>query len=599
MSRRYVAVLLATAVFIMLAAPSQAATVARFAADTAGDLEIAPSEDPVVSEISGSGSPVFIVQRMRATKTITSVTLGDFGLAAGCASTHAQLTLRHHANGNPFVWSAPVDVGVVADAKVAVPSEPARLTWTFARPVTLHKDQTYSFDLATDNCNKIKQRTWHKEGVVESLIDLPSRVELRCQTAPLPRVWHTQGAVDWPAGCAPDPVNNDYFRNLPTGWIAWNRHVAQPYEPYSGSPSTPCHTSAGQHWGVAIAWLRPGGSSGRVCVFDQFMPPGRTGAETWYYAWPWPAERNGQPRDLYVRLKTIDYDSLLYRHLPYYNFDRQENFYPQKVEAFTNHGWHNGFGSWHGSTLLDSGDNAIAAANHPTLRALTAGVLGANYFFSPTEQPASTPDDYIDADGDEESTYLAASEQEAAYGHGEVVYARAAEGSDDTLWLQYWLFYYYNSYHRVGVGVHEGDWEMVQVGLDRTTMQPTKMTFATHNEGIACRWDEVEKVGDGRYPLAYVAARSHATYPWAGSSEVIPHATQDSHMGDGKVKFFGMVGITTGDPHWTTWRGRWGASRDGQTTSPPNPSQQHQRWWEPSEFHDGAGSCAGPTESAN
>lgn len=596
MPRRCPAVLLATAAFIMPAAPSQAATIARFAADTSGDLEIAPAEDPAVSEIWGFGNPVFIIQRMRATKTIASVTLGDFGLAAGCASTQAQLTIRHHANANPSSWSAPADVGVMAERQVEVPSEPARLTWTFAQPVTLHKNQTYSFDLGTNRCQKIRQRTWHKDGKVESLIDLEGRTELRCQTAPLPRIWHKQGEVDFPAGCAPNPANNGYFSGLPTGWIAWNQDVAQPYSPYSGTPTTPCHTQAGQHWGVATSWTKPSGSTGQVCVFDQFMPPGQTGPESWYYAWPWPDERRGQPRDLYVRLKTIDYDSLLYRHLPYYNFDYQENFYPQRVEAFANHGASDEFGVWRGNTLFNFQELAIAAPNNPFLQPLTAGVLGANYFFAPTDQPASTPQDYINADGDDESTYAAASAQETAYGHGEVVYARAVEGSDNTLWLQYWLFYYYNSYHLLGTGVHEGDWEMVQVGLDRNTKQPTKMTFATHNEGIACTWDQVEKWSTN-YPVVYVAARSHANYPWPGYSDlVVPHVTRDSHLGDGAIKFFGMVGITTGDPHWTTWRGRWGASRDGHTPSPPNPSQQHQRWWEPTEFHNAAGSCAGPSE---
>lgn len=44
--------------------------------------------------------------------------------------------------------------------------------------------------------------------------------------------------------------------------------------------------------------------------------------------------RGGRPQDIYVRLDTIDYDSLLHRHLPYYRFDATETFYPQRVEAF-------------------------------------------------------------------------------------------------------------------------------------------------------------------------------------------------------------------------------------------------------------------------
>jgi hypothetical protein len=46
--------------------------------------------------------------------------------------------------------------------------------------------------------------------------------------------------------------------------------------------------------------------------------------------------------------------------------------------------------------------------------------------------------------------------------------ARAVRDPDSKqLWLQYWLWYIYNDYHLAfNAGLHEGDWEMVQLGMD-------------------------------------------------------------------------------------------------------------------------------------
>ena len=43
-----------------------------------------------------------------------------------------------------------------------------------------------------------------------------------------------------------------------------------------------------------------------------------------------------------------------------------------------------------------------------------------------------------------------------------IVYAHAIE-ANGRLWLQYWLWYFYNDYQlSFALGTHEGDWEMVQ-----------------------------------------------------------------------------------------------------------------------------------------
>jgi hypothetical protein len=45
------------------------------------------------------------------------------------------------------------------------------------------------------------------------------------------------------------------------------------------------------------------------------------------------------------------------------------------------------------------------------------------------------------------------------------MYGHAVE-EGGRLWLQYWLYYFYNDYNlALGIGLHEGDWEMVQLRM--------------------------------------------------------------------------------------------------------------------------------------
>ena len=80
-----------------------------------------------------------------------------------------------------------------------------------------------------------------------------------------------------------------------------------------------------------------------------------------------------------------------------------------------------------------------------------------------------------------------------AAGYGDRVYGRALTSGGKT-WLQYWLFSYYNPQNVLGFGVHEGDWEFVQVGLDADGV-PDVATYAQHGGGERCGWSQVQKSG--------------------------------------------------------------------------------------------------------
>ena len=62
------------------------------------------------------------------------------------------------------------------------------------------------------------------------------------------------------------------------------------------------------------------------------------------------------------------------------------------------------------------------------------------------------------------------------------MYGHAVVDSKNDLWLQYWFWYFYNDYNLIGsflkAGLHEGDWEMIQIRLRDET--PDLAIYAQH-----------------------------------------------------------------------------------------------------------------------
>jgi hypothetical protein len=163
------------------------------------------------------------------------------------------------------------------------------------------------------------------------------------------------------------------------------------------------------------------------------------------------------------------------------------------------------------------------------------------------------------------------------------LYGRAVEDEGRT-WLQYWFWLYYNPKNLFGFGKHEGDWEMVQLGLDDDG-EVQVATYAQHDSGETRGRDEIEWVeeDDGLHPVVYVAPLSHASYFESGTH---PYPVGIDHpYGDGPGGLLPVVPF--GD--WVDWPGRWGnserviAKRIGN--GPPSPSRQLPKWDRPASFH--------------
>jgi hypothetical protein len=166
----------------------------------------------------------------------------------------------------------------------------------------------------------------------------------------------------------------------------------------------------------------------------------------------------------------------------------------------------------------------------------------------------------------------------------ERAYGRAVRDGE-WLWLQYFFWEYYNPKHLLGFGKHEGDWELVQIGVDSGTV-PRVATYAQHNGGAGRDWSEVEREGEGEdeHPVVYVAPFSHASYfeartHWHPGGPDTPDGEGPAYRP--RIERFGA---------WGEWPGRWGNSTGvlgGRLggRSPASPGTQTERWERPTAFH--------------
>ena len=143
------------------------------------------------------------------------------------------------------------------------------------------------------------------------------------------------------------------------------------------------------------------------------------------------------------------------------------------------------------------------------------------------------------------------------------VYGHWATGSDGRLWLAYWFFYFYNDYNLIGplikAGLHEGDWEMIQLRLDANGQDPDLAVYAQHKHAEQRPWNQVERVGE--QPVVYPARGSHASYfssgvHWTGAwfdnadgQRPGSASRPPDHLRHGRADA------------WATWPGMWGGTQ--------------------------------------
>jgi hypothetical protein len=177
------------------------------------------------------------------------------------------------------------------------------------------------------------------------------------------------------------------------------------------------------------------------------------------------------------------------------------------------------------------------------------------------------------------------------------MYGHAVEAGGD-IWLQYWMWYFYNDYQlALGLGTHEGDWEMVQLRIRDGA--PDVAVYAQHRSAQRRAWTDVEKLGSDRdRPVVYVARGSHGAYFERGF-----HPTEAWYdIADGKraASRLALEIVDDASHDWLRWPGFWGDTtpRDRSAIldsfSPTSPGTRRV-WRDPGSLLDAATSPAART----
>jgi hypothetical protein len=405
-----------------------------------------------------------------------------------------------------------------------------------------------------------------------------------------------EGWFDWESGVA---VMRD--ATSAGGWILAYDNAGRVAYRVGGTTFTTARATAELRTGWHHLALTVSGGGATAFYLDGALVHSGTGAGTVPAALPWRVMRNGTTaqfsrgradeiavydsvlsaatvRDHFERGRNLA--GLLRAYAPSLRYEAQEGYFADSAAEMTDN-----FVAGSRTNYLVNGSGTRLAAADPAnpLANLALGFLG-----DPTyaDGRPSAATDYLDAAN---STYQQDAQRMRAAGYGDRVYGRAATSGGRTF-LQYWLFSYYNPQNVLGFGVHEGDWEYVQVALDEDGA-PAVAAYAQHGGGERCAWGSVQRTAGGA-PVVYVALASHASYFSAGVNGRgwLP---DDYHRGGGYSVRPALEIVTQSTP-FMAWRGRWGASG----SSPAAPRRQG-KWGDPGGFEANAGACTvGPVQAA-
>jgi hypothetical protein len=160
------------------------------------------------------------------------------------------------------------------------------------------------------------------------------------------------------------------------------------------------------------------------------------------------------------------------------------------------------------------------------------------------------------------------------------IFGRVATDHDGRRWLQYWFWYLYNDAGLGGrFGLHEGDWECIQLRLGDG--EPDRAVYAQHDYAETRPWAEVERDA-GAAPIVYPARGTHASYFERGV-----HRTEfwwDIADGEGIAVRPTLIEIEDPPAGWLVWPGRWGDTRPrvpGLDSWSPRGPGCHAQWDDP------------------
>jgi hypothetical protein len=183
-------------------------------------------------------------------------------------------------------------------------------------------------------------------------------------------------------------------------------------------------------------------------------------------------------------------------------------------------------------------------------------------------------------------------------GQPAAVYAHIVQDPhrQDRLYLQYWLYWYYNDWNNK----HESDWEGITLQFQATSIEaalssaPIAVAYSQHEGGERADWDDTKLTREGDHPVVYSSAGSHASY--FGSAVYLGRGASegfgcDTTTGpsDRVVPEVVVLPDSVDDPNdplaWLGFNGRWGERQNGPFNGPTGPAAKA-RWLDPAPWFE-------------
>lgn len=273
-----------------------------------------------------------------------------------------------------------------------------------------------------------------------------------------------------------------------------------------------------------------------------------------------------------------EHDDLLKRFAPRMRYDSNEQYFVDSAVQWTDCPNN----ELRRADTADGKSGKVLASAVPTgtQTKLTLAFLGRDVYAS--GEPFEDGDIIGHAGRDYREAYVRLREERSELNN--VMYGRAIE-QNGRLWLQYWFWYFYNDYQLAfSAGLHEGDWEMLQLRMHPSEDRPDLAVYAQHRYGEKRSWSGVRK--DGERPIVYVARGSHASYFEPGL-----HQTEAWYdLADGKRPAPDLtLELIRPETHgWMLWKGRWGDTKPKDklglhSNSPTGPGRKKQ-WSKPNDW---------------
>jgi hypothetical protein len=188
--------------------------------------------------------------------------------------------------------------------------------------------------------------------------------------------------------------------------------------------------------------------------------------------------------------------------------------------------------------------------------------------------------------------YLDAEHSLATYAHIASDPARPGK-----LALQYWFFYVFNDWNNL----HEGDWEMIQLVFDASTVEdalrrpPVEVGYSQHEGAERAAWDDSKLERVGTHPVVHPADGSHANFYgealYIGSSASEGVGCDDTRGPTVDVRPTVATIPSAADTArlrypWIAFEGRWGELRPAFFNGPTGPNLKEQ-WTHPITWAEG------------